>query len=551
MEFVKHRHPLVLNEFYHGGEGDACYLCKEPLRSPFAHSVYLCTQGERSSVIPDDDDDDNDEDDDDAVDFDCDKMLVHKSCAESPLVLTDSYMHPQHPITLKTESPVTCSICYEHSVCKYLNFDHKCKICKDYIKPTLWLYYCAGCRIFVHIHCANAPPETKTRALGEFGDLVHLPTQDESSVNMFRQLLIHQMMINQGQGDALTWSFSSISTITAADVAGPYKEVIHHWSHDQHPLNLVNKCSTPKIHLVALTDNGKDSDDDSTVIVCDGCTYPINSSNTSYYECHPCNYFLHRYCAELPKLMLPYKFQPYNRYSDRQIIFTEICSSYLFQCNGCKSLKSGIHIATDNGSCRLDIGCALLPEKIKHEAHEHPLTQAVHGDYNHVYEHCDACGLYFGREELVFGCSGCFFNIHTRCALRPHKLKHRWDPHPLTLLTPEIIIENHPHDFNCEHCSADIDTTRYWFYHCSVCDLSCHIDCINKFYRYSNINFSASKIKIEQDELHQKLHDHGLTLVLNKRKRCCGSCCRQLFYDPILQCTTCNFIICLYCVDAD
>lgn len=129
-------------------------------------------------------------------------------------------------------------------------------------------------------------------------------------------------------------------------------------------------------------------------------------------------------------------------------------------------------------------------------------------------------------------------------------MKHRWDSHALTLITPKNIIEDHPHDFNCEHCSKDINTTNDWFYHCTLCDLSCHIPCIDKFYKYSNINFSASKINIEQ-ELHQKFHEHGLTLVLNKRKRCCGSCPRQVFDEPALLCTPCNFIICLSCVDTD
>lgn len=118
------------------------------------------------------------------------------------------------------------------------------------------------------------------------------------------------------------------------------------------------------------------------------------------------------------------------------------------------------------------------------------------------------------------------------------RLDHiNWSTHGILnpspwLITPENIIEYHPHDFNCEHCSEDIDT-NLWFYHCSLCDLSCHIDCINMF-------------KI--DQLYQKFHDHQLKLVFNKRKRCCGSCHSQLFYMPILQCTKCNFIICVSCV---
>uniref|UniRef100_A0A161WXD5 Phorbol-ester/DAG-type domain-containing protein n=1 Tax=Daucus carota subsp. sativus TaxID=79200 RepID=A0A161WXD5_DAUCS len=242
--------------------------------------------------------------------------------------------------------------------------------------------------------------------------------------------------------------------------------------------------------------------------------------------------------------MQPYKF-PYefetlpDNYS--LIIYTKISSSYLFRCDGCNQLKSGIYIATHDGNYKLDIVCATLPSKIKHEAFEQPLVQVVASTRTYMF--CDACGLRIGNNEVFFNSRAPWFTLHAHCAFRPHKLNHPWDSHALTLITPEDIIEDHPQDFNCEHCSDDIDA-NYWFYHCSLCDLSCHMKCINKLYRYSNINFNASGTQIEQ----QKLHEHGLTLVLSKRKRCCASCSRQVFYAPVFHCTTCNFIICPSCV---
>ncbi|KAL1825574.1 hypothetical protein ACET3Z_012352 [Daucus carota] len=106
MEFVKHNHPLILDQNFHGGVEDACHLCDEPLRSPLMHSVYRCSSRTDGGNIADEN-------------VDCVNLFVHKSCAELPLKITDYFMHPQHPISLvpveSTNSNWSCSICLEDS----------------------------------------------------------------------------------------------------------------------------------------------------------------------------------------------------------------------------------------------------------------------------------------------------------------------------------------------------------------------------------------------------------------------------------------------------
>ncbi|WOG94446.1 hypothetical protein DCAR_0313742 [Daucus carota subsp. sativus] len=591
MEFVNHSHPLILNENFHGGEEDACYLCRERLRSTPLYSVYRCSSRDNTSGLADD-----------AVN--CVKLFVHKICAELPLKITDYFKHPQHPITLVRKIDLSrkhCSICFwalshtivysckscdltvclrcatspliyhpshnQHALalvqrqasfccdacgmeasswssCKcntcpfwihtscailssfkkfqfhihplllaysfpqqYLNFRQKCKICRCLIQPTRWFYYCAGCRFFVHLNCTDTALEMTMRSPESDDDMVYLPMSSESSVQSWRRLLISRVTSSHEED----------------------KDVINHWSHDQHPLFLRKKFSTPPCTKAPAV-NLNNADDD-TIILCDGCTNAIDSSNTSYYECRLCNYFLHRCCAELPKqLQSPHLFY-------RRLLY-DLSSNYLFRCGVCFLLKSGMRMSIRH--YQLDIGCASLPKYIKHEAHSHPLTQVL----GLSFSRCQACGLSY-EEELNFDCTFCHrFKLCGTCALRPRKLEHRWDPHPLTLITnPENIIEDHPQDYNCEHCSDDIDT-NYWFYHCGLCDLSCHMSCIKKFYRYSNIKFNTSGIKIEQ-----RLHEHGLTLVLIKRKRRCGCCDCDFENAPMLQCTPCSFVICIFCVN--
>lgn len=132
MEFVKHRHPLILNEYFHGGEGDACYLCREPLRSPLAHSVYYCSNRNTSSLSPE-------------SDIDCVKLFVHKSCAELPLKITNYFMHPQHPISLV---PTLLSSIY---------FGWWCSVCFE-DSSSIFMYSCQSCsELRVCFKCVSSP----------------------------------------------------------------------------------------------------------------------------------------------------------------------------------------------------------------------------------------------------------------------------------------------------------------------------------------------------------------------------------------------------------
>lgn len=221
-------------------------------------------------------------------------------------------------------------------------------------------------------------------------------------------------------------------------------------------------------------------------------------------------------------------------------------SNFCFHCSGCKFTCNGIRMVVENGGAQLDIGCASLPQKIKHEAHHHSLTQIV----GQPGDECTGCCQDVDYSETIFGCNTCKVYLHGRCALKPYKIGNPWDPHPLTLTMNFDMIEDHPHDFNCEFCSQDIDTNA-WFYHCSDCDISIHIYCIDLFGRHSHIKFGNTSIYVDQ-----QLHEHGLTLVLNKKKRCCRRCGIQFYTSPVytapvLECRLCNFILCISCVNSE
>ncbi|KAL1825572.1 hypothetical protein ACET3Z_012350 [Daucus carota] len=416
---------------------------------------------------------------------------IHLKCAQLPSLL--KYKFHRHPLLLSYSLPQ-----------QYLRFRHYCSICHATLSPTQWLYHCANCRFLAHISCATSTTKTSQRLSSsddEYKNLVHLPMPDETSVNLLRQLFIEKMISNHNASNDTDSSFASSSSIKGA---ARENVLINHWSHEHHTLVMINKHDAADDHLIVRDNNGDNS------IVCDGCTKPIYATEVSY-ACHLCKYFLHRYCAKMPKQLQS------TRYQDG-LMLPDISSYFFFICNGCKFPSSGMRMMTEKGDFQLDIGCASLPRSIKHEAHHHPLTQHESG----LNKECTACLRDIDDYEIVFGCDKCRFYLHGRCALKPYKIIHRWDrDHPLSLNLNLDNIEDHPHDFNCEYCSEDIDPSA-WFYHCRYCDISFHIHCIDLFYRYSHIKFGISV------DIDHQLHEHSLTVVLNERKRCCGICHRQL-----------------------
>ena len=137
-------------------------------------------------------------------------------------------------------------------------------------------------------------------------------------------------------------------------------------------------------------------------------------------------------------------------------------------------------------TCPCHIGCMALPKMIKHEAHRHMLKHD-RLDYG-TYKSCKACRRFIsvGRVLASHQCKECEYHICGSCIMRPRVAKHPWDIHPLRLIYEPGMVDDHEHDFNCEFCSEDIDTNA-WFYHCSDCDLSFHLQCFQRssYHRYS------------------------------------------------------------------
>lgn len=87
---------------------------------------------------------------------------------------------------------------------------------------------------------------------------------------------------------------------------------------------------------------------------------------------------------------------------------------------------------------------------------------------------------------------------------------------------------------------------NHWlYYHCRICDQSFHPKCLRPFDKWSNIKLG--------DAYTFEDHSHKLTLVWKGKNHLCSPCdhCRTIYLDdpspPILECTTCNFQVCMLC----
>lgn len=218
----------------------------------------------------------------------------------------------------------------------------------------------------------------------------------------------------------------------------------------------------------------------------------------------------------------------------------------LFSCFGCGDFGNGIYLYW-NGK-KFHIGCLTLPKMIKHEAHPHKLKHMIMNVApifaSFLASICNGCERKVNNRH---GCMKCRYYICNSCIMKASVVQHPWDSHSLHLIYEPGMVVDHEHDFNCEHCSEDIDS-NFWFYHCHTCDLSFHLRCfeISRCSSYSNVKFGATGV------INSELHHHSLQFVLNKRSRRCEKCQRKLFVEPVLKCDgTCESIFCASCISTE
>ncbi|CAF1872743.1 unnamed protein product [Brassica napus] len=144
-------------------------------------------------------------------------------------------------------------------------------------------------------------------------------------------------------------------------------------------------------------------------------------------------------------------------------------------CSGCELDLIGQAFKCTKKDCDyfLHKSCFDLPRETKHKSHsDHPLTLLHSPPYGHSYT-CDACGQY--GSGFTYNCSECQYGVHVGCAFIPETVKREDHDHPLTLVynTPCKGREDGAM-FICDVCEEDM-SENLWVYYCKECDYGTHV----------------------------------------------------------------------------
>ncbi|MBA0753210.1 hypothetical protein Gogos_021304 [Gossypium gossypioides] len=246
---------------------------------------------------------------------------------------------------------------------------------------------------------------------------------------------------------------------------------------------------------------------------CDGCLLLISAK---FYHCLRCNFFLHKSCAELPKMDLIWDHRcvgkPFS--GSKPFILTSDC---MFKCEQCTYLSNGFSYKCNECGIHRCVRCATLPYAVKIPGHKHPLL--FYYDYYNFEKQCSGCGTGLSN---TYRCKDCNFGLCLNCVMGPTRVEHNCDDHPLNLTYHKINDYTKYH--YCDICEEEMDS-KNWFYHCETCDTSVHVDCVLGKYPFIKLGSTYNEGN----------HPHSLTFVKKfpYYPECveCGKHCGDIFLE--------------------
>ncbi|TYI78402.1 hypothetical protein E1A91_D06G209400v1 [Gossypium mustelinum] len=411
---------------------------------------------------------------------------INVECAWPRSTVEDKSRH-QHPFSLLwrqgsficdacgTEGNYISCICLKccievHKKCTSLPQLTKqdCKICFNEVKLDRGSYSCRkpGCNYVVHVNCVL-----------EDEKLYEVIEEEKQCEELYEKAMqssiIHVIEVNE-TGEAAK---------------------IEHLSHQ---------------HCLVLAEKMEEEIDRK----CDGCMLPI--SNIFYY-CSECPFFLHKTCAELPRIK-----QHWFHQSNATLNFDRFT-----KCLFCRQYSSGFFYRI-RGYMDMCLRCAEVADIIECEGHQHFLFF----DFK-CKEKCNGCG-----ERCLYGafrCGKCRFALDFGCLTLPHSALHKIDEHKLKLTYHDDKEQSY-----CDICEQYRDPSL-WYYSCSICDTSAHPKCVLG-------NFPFLKDGVTASSYYHNHHNLKFFRKVEGFPECseCGKFCQE----EILKCkeSTCDYIVHCKCL---
>ncbi|AED92490.1 putative chromatin regulator PHD family [Arabidopsis thaliana] len=291
------------------------------------------------------------------------------------------------------------------------------------------------------------------------------------------------------------------------------------------------------------------------LVPCDACGL-VNASEASY-ACFQCNYVVHQYCVDLPRVIKitrhphrlsfsPYLPPPnslcrvcyktvdikYGQYSckdeDCSYVLHTKCATHVMVWDG-KELEwepEEPGVIEDIAPFK-NVGDGL----IEHFSHEHHLKLEKYDSVRDARKQCEACVLPIHLHDF-YKCMQCDFFLHVVCACLPKKVDHALHNHSI-ILDPSPL----PTDGNLQ-CSACSRTSTGFKYKCAEKNCKIH------WFKIDVPCFLVPEYSID------KVHEHPLFIApfnYDYEPFRCNGCKRGLTKNR-LQCSTlCEYSICYEC----
>ncbi|KAL4318870.1 hypothetical protein GQ457_18G023360 [Hibiscus cannabinus] len=493
-------------------ESSKCFWCWKPL----SDSAYYCLDG---------------------------GFNLHKKCVELSFEI-DHPLDRNHLLTLQfSVQNVLCNVCprtdglglgYCCSVCN-ISFHmaclpplpmedegHKhpftiflrqmsftCDACG--VEENSFPYTCSNCNLLIHKECISLPPIIKF--VWHEHPLLHsyfIRRDNSKSKNWDCVVCLEE--VNTKHGSYYCSECHFIVHVNCATIDESWYSVIEsvekfyenrELSEDSYIVIERNKDEeATKIkhfgheHNLMLSDKILDNDE-----FCDGCTLLILGS---FYHCSECSFFLHKKCAEFSK-------KEYYWYHNCDVPLILVTDN-IFKCSYCGIVSNGFDYECHECGEHVCLHCS-TPLTLTCEGHEHPLSYLYSCE-----ELCTCCG-----EEMdgAYICKTCKLALCYNCVTQPSRVRDKCDRHLLALTYKDDNTYSESHF--CDICEEGRNP-NYWFYYCTICDTSVHLECVIRTGLYLYIK--SGKIYKGGE------HPHPLRFVTNRYyyPECsdCGDPCKDL-----------------------
>ncbi|KAI8011724.1 hypothetical protein LOK49_LG06G02704 [Camellia lanceoleosa] len=391
------------------------------------------------------------------------EFFVHIECSALP-VFVKSPRH-RHPFSLTSIRSIDDG-----------TDEYYCDIvCEGEVNPKGSVYYCAKCNYMAHLGCLTSAPKPCIKFSYRDVDVSSSQSVNQSNTQM-DQIGFDNGVFNhpscENDDENLTKLSHHYAALRAGNESSEVVGEIVHFSHQQHPLVLND-----------LEKNEKNG------VICRGCWGQILGFA---YSCSQCNFFLHRWCAELPpKIQHPI-------HPNHTLTLIAISPSPSYQCNACSEPCDGFTFNCKICSFNLHAMCASIPSTIITGIHNHPLFLRQKRPY---LIKCNACRS--DCSGTVFECERCALVLDFKCALLPHKVRHKCHIDPLALTYVPVPVDDDSDEFYCDACE-ELRDPNHWVYYCADCEFSAHMTCVVS----ELLGGPPSKGLIQFDH-----HEHLLSLI--------------------------------------